>query len=106
MKTKEYEALREKFLKETLELSDTKRIEYTESNYDDNVLWNFDNIANALNLEPEQVLAVYLSKHLSSLNNYLKTATTYAEPIEGRIQDIINYLLLLIAMIQRKENQS
>ena len=42
-----------------------------------------------------KVLSVYLQKHISSLFNYLKTEKEYAESIEGRIMDIINYLLLL-----------
>ena len=44
MKDKEYQALRDKFLKETLDLSDLKRIEYTEGNQNDNVLWNLPHI--------------------------------------------------------------
>lgn len=101
MKDKEYQALRDKFLKETLDLSDLKRIEYTEGNQNDNVLWNFENIAQSVNLEPLQVLSVYLYKHLSSLKSYFKAGKEYSEPIEGRISDIINYLLLMVAMLQK-----
>jgi hypothetical protein len=45
-------------------------------------------------------VSVYLQKHISSLLNYLKTEKEYAESIEGRIMDMINYLLLLLCMIR------
>jgi len=101
MNKKEYDKLRTKFIEETLSLSDTKRIEYTEGNHNDNVLWNFDSISSNLGIAPIEVLSVYLSKHISSLFSYFKTRKTYSEPIEGRVKDIINYLLLMVAMIER-----
>ena len=100
MTSKEYEFMREKFLSETLELSDAKRIEYTEGNHETNVLWNFEHIGKTLGLTPMKVLSVYLQKHISSLLNYLKTEKVYTESIEGRIMDMINYLLLLLCMIR------
>ena len=101
MNKKEYDKLRTKFIEETLSLSDTKRIEYTEGNHNDNVLWNFDSISSNLGIAPIEVLSVYLSKHISSLFSYFKTRKTYSEPIEERVKDIINYLLLMEAMIER-----
>ena len=44
MKAEEYKKLRDEFIEETFKLSDEKRIEYTEGNHMDNVLWNFENI--------------------------------------------------------------
>ena len=100
MTSKEYESMRKQFLMETLNLSDAKRIEYTEGNHETNVLWNFEHIGKTLELTPMKVLSVYLQKHISSLLNYLKTEKEYAESIEGRIMDMINYLLLLLCMIR------
>ena len=100
MTSKEYEIMRKQFLMETLNLSDAKRIEYTEGNHETNVLWNFEHIGKTLGLTPMKVLSVYLQKHISSLLNYLKTEKEYAESIEGRIMDMINYLLLLLCMIR------
>ena len=57
MNAKEYQFMREDFLKKTLKLSDDKR-------------------------------------------NYFKDGKEYSESIEGRIMDIINYLLLLVCMIR------
>ena len=100
MTSKEYEFMRKQFLMETLNLSDAKRIEYTEGNHETNVLWNFEHIGKTLGLTPMKVLSVYLQKHISSLLNYLKTEKVYTESIEGRIMDMINYLLLLLCMIR------
>ena len=56
MTAKEYEQFREIFLHQTLQLSDEKRIEYTEGNQNSNVLWNFESIGKKLGLKPMQVL--------------------------------------------------
>ena len=101
MKAKEYKKLRDEFILDTFVLSDVKRVEYTEGNHNDNVLWYFENIADKVNLTPLQVLSVYYQKHNSSINNYLKDGKEYSEPIEGRIQDMINYLLLMVAMLRK-----
>ena len=105
MKAKEYKKLRDEFILDTFVLSDVKRVEYTEGNHNDNVLWNFENIADKVNLTPLQVLSVYYQKHNSSINNYLKDGKEYSEPIEGRIQDMINYLLLMVAMLRKYKNR-
>ncbi len=101
MKSNEFKKLRDEFIRDTFSLSDNKRIEYTEGNQDDNVLWNFENIAHLVNIEPLQVLSVYYQKHSSSINNYFKDGKEYSEPIEGRIQDMINYLILMVAMLRK-----
>ena len=106
MNKKQYEEMRTKFIEDTFKLSDNKRIEYTEGNHNDNVLWNFDSISSNLGIAPIEVLSVYLSKHISSLFSYFKTRKTYSEPIEGRVQDIINYLILMVAMIKRDKKKS
>ena len=106
MNKKQYEEMRTKFIEDTFKLSDSKRIEYTEGNHNANVLWNFDSISSNLGIAPIEVLSVYLSKHISSLFSYFKTRKTYSEPIEGRVQDIINYLILMVAMIERDKKKN
>ena len=101
MTAKEYKKLREEFISNAFKISDDKRIEYTEGNHVDNVLWNFENIAKLVNLELLQVISVYYQKHNSSINNYFKDGKEYSEPIEGRIKDMINYLLLMVAMLHK-----
>ena len=94
MDAKNYKEFREDFIERTFALSDKKRIEYTEGNQNADVLWNFKNIANKLGMTAIQILSVYLLKHISSLFQFFKKPNEkYSEPIEGRIMDIINYLL-------------
>lgn len=70
---------------------------------EDNQFANFERGAASLGLTREQVLMVYLSKHLDSIVTYVKDRAQgqekqYAEPISGRIDDAILYLLLLRGM--------
>jgi len=70
---------------------------------DDNQFANFERGAAALGLTREQVLMVYLSKHLDSITTFVRDHAlgqvhSYAEPITGRIDDAILYLLLLRGM--------
>jgi hypothetical protein len=72
--------------------------EYTVSSEDK--LKNFKSIAERLNMKPENVLLVYLLKHMDSIRNYVFTGTEACEEsISGRIRDARNYLILLHAMI-------
>jgi len=103
MKNKVFYKLRNDFIKDTFKLADAKRIEYTEGHFEENVLWNFESVATKLGLTSIQVLSVYLLKHISSLLNYFKDGTTYSEPITERIKDIINYLILLVCMLEQNE---
>lgn len=77
---------------------------------EDNQFANFERGAQALGLTREQVLMVYLSKHLDSIVTYVKDRAAgqekqYAEPISGRIDDAILYLLLLRGMTIENDGQ-
>lgn len=83
-------------------LSASKGEEYKRR--DDNQFANFERGAQALGLTREQVLMVYLSKHLDSITTFVKDHAVgqkfeYAEPVTGRIDDAILYLLLLRGMV-------
>jgi hypothetical protein len=67
-------------------------------------LANFHRGAKLTGCTPKQVLMIYLSKHYDSLATYIKTEAEgevrkSSEPIEGRIDDLINYCLLLKALV-------
>jgi len=75
---------------------------------EDNQFANFERGAQALGLTREQVLMVYLSKHMDSITTYVKDRAAgqervYSEPITGRIDDAILYLLLLRGMAVENE---
>ena len=81
----------------------SKGKEYTVSS--DDKLKNFKSVGERLNLKPEEILLVYLLKHMDSIRNYVKTGTEACEEsISGRIRDASNYLLLLHAMILETKN--
>lgn len=65
-------------------------------------LANFTNCARAFGVSPRIALGIYLSKHLSAVNAYIKNDKVESEPIRGRIVDAINYLVLLNYMIERE----
>lgn len=81
------------------EIAKVKGHDYTQGS--PNRLKNFDDAAARLGLRPEQVLAVYMNKHWSAIETFLKKGKVESEPIEGRIADMINYLLLLSKMVAR-----
>lgn len=84
-------------------LSSTKGVEYAGS---EDRLANFKRLEKRLNLSQEKILLVYLTKHLDSIDTYVKNIgarnVSLSEPIEGRIDDAILYLILLKGIIQER----
>lgn len=78
-------------------LNKTKGADYSG---DEDVLANFKRNAKRLGLTKEQVLGVYMNKHLDAIDTYIRDGNIKSEPIEGRISDAIVYLLLLRAMVR------
>lgn len=60
---------------------------------------NFKRLSEELGMKPEQVLSVYLTKHLDAVKSFLKHGRVYSEPIDGRIDDAILYLILLKGLV-------
>lgn len=67
-------------------------------------LKNFFSNAERLGLTPRQVLGVYMNKHLDAINTFIAKGQLESEPIEGRIHDAVNYLLLLFKMVRLEKN--
>lgn len=78
-------------------LSNSKGVEYAGN---DNQFANFERLAETLGIDRERVLMVYLTKHMDGIHSWIKTRKEYSEPIEGRIEDAILYLTLLLAMVK------
>ena len=77
-------------------LTDTKGREYAG---DADQLANFKRLAGQLGMDPQKICMVYFQKHLDSINTFVKDGYESCEPIEGRIDDAILYLVLLKALI-------
>jgi len=61
---------------------------------------NFNRLASKLGLNRTKIWMVYFQKHMDALDSFLRGEYNDPEPIEGRIKDAVNYLLLLYGMIQ------
>ena len=85
-----------------IDLTTTKGEEYSR---DADQLANFKRQAEELNATPEKILMVYLNKHLDSIKSFVKTGKVHSEPIEGRIDDAILYLILLKGIVQDDQNR-
>jgi hypothetical protein len=80
------------------QLTASKGVEYSNS---DDQLANFKRLGLELGLSPEAVNLVYLTKHLDSIKNFVRKGGIQpsSEPIQGRIDDAILYLILLKSLI-------
>jgi hypothetical protein len=68
-----------------------------------NVFANFERIAKNLELTREEVLLVYLLKHIDGISSYVKGHKSQREDIRGRLTDAIVYLCLLWGMVNQNE---
>lgn len=76
-------------------------------------LENFKRGAGLTGAKPVQVAFIYMSKHFDALATYIKETTAkvkdsqnpYApsEPIEGRLCDLINYAILIAAILHEEQ---
>jgi hypothetical protein len=73
----------------------TKGKEYAQG---DDRLDNFKRFAKEIGITPEQVLWVYLKKHLDSIAYYVKYGKLESESLESRILDARVYLSLLLGL--------
>lgn len=65
---------------------------------DANALANFERLAGELSIHREQVLWIYLRKHLDGMLAWVKGFKSQREDVRGRIKDMIVYGILLWSM--------
>ena len=107
MNIQDYDKLVADFRNKGDEQARQKRVEYTESRGDEDVLANFKATAEDINMDSLQVLYTFMKKHWSSIANYIKTGNVFSdEPIEERIMDLIQYLELTYATIMEKKAEA
>lgn len=63
---------------------------------------NFERLAARTGASRETVLWIYLAKHLDGIEAWLKGHKSQREPVQGRIEDAIVYLILLHAMAEEE----
>lgn len=91
-----------------MELVDLKGGEYSG---DDDRLANFRRNGADLELPMETVWRVYAAKHWDAISQYIKDlqqgkSRERMESLDGRVDDLIVYLLLFKAMIEEKEGEN
>lgn len=106
MNTKELDSLVHQTFAEVNRLLVVKGGEYANS---EDRLANFKRGAALTGCTPLQVLFIYMSKHYDAVASFVQTsakgeARPSSEPIEGRLDDLINYALLAKALIKESEN--
>lgn len=100
----EFDEFQKHLMQQVEEMRTTKGKEYANS---EDRFANFKRLASELGMSPEQVLWVYLTKHLDAIRSYIRTQQTHStEPIQGRIVDAITYLTLLAGIIFEREQQN
>jgi hypothetical protein len=103
MNTEQFDRIRNTLNTMREEIVLAKRPEYTEGNAD--VLHNFKQLAEEINITPMQVWYVYFRKHVASISQFCADPKrTTSEPIVGRVADAMNYLDLLNALINDNTN--
>ncbi len=89
-------------LEQCFKVFKVKGDDYTIGNADR--LHNFRTNAEFVGLDMMQVWSVFFYKHLAAIFSYVKTAgKSQSEPIEERILDAINYLLLFYKMVKERQ---
>jgi hypothetical protein len=84
-------------------LADTKGAEYTQGT--DDRLDNFRRRANIYGVPMNFIWAIYAGKHWDALDTFIKDSLkgidrVRSEPIDGRVHDLIVYLMLLLAILE------
>jgi len=84
------------------EIYDAKGEDYTRGLGDADRADNFKRAAENSGISPVQAWGVYFYKHISAIWRYLRDGKLASEPIEGRIYDVINYAILFLLLIEKK----
>ena len=77
--------------------------EYARKN--SNAFANFERVGKNLDIQREEVLLVYLLKHIDGICSFVKGHKSQREDVRGRLTDAIVYLCLLWGMVDEKENE-
>lgn len=104
MTNKVFYELMTKTFGEAIEIAKTKGEDYTKGSHD--ALANFKEGGKDINLDPKKVAWIFMNKHYQAITNYVKTnGKSESEPIAMRIKDMINYLVLLQAIIMEENSE-
>mgnify|MGYP003151635167 CR=1 FL=1 len=104
MNYKQLDKIIESQIQQILQTRDDGQKEYARDI--DNVFANFERVGKYINVSREQVLMVYLLKHIDGIMAYINGHKSQREGVDGRITDAIVYLLLLRGMVEDNETKT
>tara|TARA_A100001201_G_C4078803_1_gene198260 strand:- start:1258 stop:1584 length:327 start_codon:yes stop_codon:yes gene_type:complete len=104
MTQKEFNEVIKQLDKMSKSIMNDKRPEYTNENED--VLQNFKNTAERIDISDLKVWTVFFEKQIQSVLAHVKNANLKkSEPIESRFADIINYCYLGLALFYERDGK-
>ena len=117
MNTDQFDKEISEIFKECKNILVNKGREYQSTNDEgSNVFANFERISENVGVNRETALWIYFSKHRDSIATFIRDLENgktiedieknLSEPINGRLFDAINYLLLLNSMVNDKRAKS
>lgn len=83
-----------------IDLIKKKNSDYTEGAAQRDRIAHFREAAEDLELPMTKIWQVFIRKHWAAVRKFVNKGSLESEPIEGRIHDIINYMVLLLAIIE------
>ena len=95
-----YSLIEKELVPSCIQILKTKGEAYT---LGDDRLISFKKNSNLLGISPEKQWFTYFIKHFDSVTSYINENYSDSEPIETRIQDMINYLFLLYGLIKDRK---
>lgn len=88
---------------ECMEILRRKNADYSQNEQKQDRIAAFKRIARDAGINTRQAWAVFAQKHWGAIMRYVKDGFVESEPIHGRINDMINYLVLLGAIVDWEE---
>lgn len=106
MDTKEFDRIVQETVRDTAQLLITKGAEYADGI---DRLANFKRGSQLTGTTSFQVALIYMSKHYDSICTFIRKdaenkTQVLSEPIDGRLDDLINYCILLKALIREQQD--
>ena len=83
----------------------TKNADYTQGTAKRDRVAAFRRIAGDVNITMKQAWAVFAQKHWGAVMKFVKDGQVESEPIDGRINDMINYMVLLGAIVDDERSK-
>jgi hypothetical protein len=88
-----------------IDMLKSKNADYSQGEQKGDRIAAFRRISRDVNISMKQAWAVFCQKHWGAVMKFVKDNTVESEPIDGRINDIINYMVLLGAIINDEKEK-